>query len=487
MMARLFGTDGIRGTVGEWPLIPEFLLRLGQAAGRRLRKEDERAMVVIGRDTRQSGAMLQQALSAGFLASGIDVIDLGILPTPGVACLARILNATAGVVISASHNPMEQNGIKFFSPAGQKLPVDLEQRIEDLVGSTPEALQSRFSVHTAVGRYQDGSTFQELYLQDLIGEHPYLNLSSLRIVVDCANGAASSLAPELFGRLGAQVIAVHASPTGTNINVRAGSEHVRRQVSDIGALIRQSEADFGLAFDGDADRVVFVDEKGSLIDGDHMIGMLANYFHNQNRLLGGAVVTTVMRNSGLKNRLEQSGIEMFETPVGDKYVTEKLMALRAENGYSGMSVGVGGEQSGHIIILDNAHLTGDGLRTALYVMRVFLETGARSMADFAESIGKTPQIIASAFVGQGQRIDKEELKRVEAQFLSSQPGLVRLNLRYSGTEPLFRVMLESDGSLNEEELAQIAVALCRHAQECSGAIGGEIDILNSTHGGLIVL
>jgi phosphoglucosamine mutase len=156
-------------------------------------------------------------------------------------------------------------------------------------------------VQAAIGRYQDGSTFQELYLQDLIGEHPGLNLSSLRIVVDCANGAASYLAPELFGRLGAQVIAVHASPTGTNINFRAGSEHVRRQVSDIGALIRQSEADFGLAFDGDADRVVFVDEKGSLIDGDHMIGMLANYFHEQNRLLGGAVVTTVMRNSGLKN------------------------------------------------------------------------------------------------------------------------------------------------------------------------------------------
>ena len=480
-MGKYFGTDGVRGTVGEWPMVPEFVLRLGQSAGLVIRGARREATVVVGRDTRQSGAMLQQALTAGLMASGVHVIDLGVAPTPGVSWLVRHLNADAGVVISASHNPAGQNGIKFFAGDGRKLPEAQEEQIEKLLEPGQPAL---FPVQTHIGHAHNGEIYQEMYQRALMGEHPGLSLEGLRIVVDCANGAASAIAPEVFSRMGAEVVAIHASPDGLNINVQAGSELVRRSLDEMNLLIKHHGARFGLAFDGDADRVVFVDENGRLIDGDHMLGFLSRYFDQQGRLLGKAVVTTTMRNSGLKARLAQAGIQMHETPVGDKYVTDKIFELKAADP-DPKKVGVGGEQAGHILIVDEDHPTGDGIRTALYVIRALLESGATSLAEFAAGVGKTPQVIASAYVGSGPRLSKTELADMEAQTLSAQPGLVRINLRYSGTEPLLRAMLESDGRLNEALLARLAAALCRRAQQYAGAQGGEIDILNTTSGGTI--
>jgi phosphoglucosamine mutase len=320
----------------------------------------------------------------------------------------------------------------------------------------------------------------------LLAEHPGLSLDGVKVVMDCANGAASFIAPEVFSRLGAQVVAIHASPNGLNINVDAGSEHVRRSLEEMNLLIQHHQARFGLAFDGDADRVVFVDERGGLIDGDHMLGMLARYFDARGLLLGRSVVTTVMRNSGLKRRLEAAGICMHETPVGDKYVTDKIFELRASDAQKD-GVGVGGEQAGHVLIVDQDHPTGDGLRTALYILRALAESGAGSLAEFGAEVGKTPQIIASAYVGRGPRLERGVLEDMVAAALAQDPGILRLNLRYSGTEPSIRAMLESDGSLSEAALARVAVGICRKAQEFAGVGKAEIDILNTTQGGILLV
>jgi phosphoglucosamine mutase len=483
-MGKLFGTDGIRGTVGHWPLVPDFVLHLGQVAGNVIRGERREATVVIGRDTLQSGAMLQEALDAGLMSSGVHVIDLGVVPTPGVAWLVRHLDADAGVVISASHNPADQNGIKFFNRDGRKLPDELEAAIESSVPVTVDGPFQPVQVHARIGHVHNGEIYQEMYQRSLLAEHPGLNLDDMKIVIDCANGAASFIAPEVFSRLGAQVVAIHASPNGLNINVDAGSEHVRRSLEEMYLLIQHHQARFGLAFDGDADRVVFVDERGNLIDGDHMLGMLARYFDARGQLLGRSVVTTVMRNSGLKAHLESAGIHMYETPVGDKYVTDKIFELRAAHTRKDV-LGIGGEQAGHLLIVDNDHPTGDGLRTALYVIRALLESGAGSLAEFGAAVGKTPQIIASAYVGRGPRLDSGVLEQIVAAELASTPGILRFNLRYSGTEPQIRAMLESDGSLSEAALASIAVGVCRQAQEFAGVGMAEIDILNTTRGGVL--
>jgi phosphoglucosamine mutase len=485
-MGNLFGTDGIRGTVGQWPLLPDFALHLGQAAGCVIRGEQREATVVIGRDTRQSCAMLQEALDAGLMSSGVHVIDLGVVPTPGVSWLVRQLKADAGVVISASHNPADQNGIKFFNRDGRKLPEALENAIESQLPATPDEPYQPGVVQARIGHVHNGEIFQEMYQRSLLGEHPGLNLEGVKVVVDCANGAASFIAPEVLTRLGLQVVAIHASPNGLNINVDAGSEHVRRSLEEMNLLIQHHRARFGLAFDGDADRVVFVDERGGLIDGDHMLGMLARYFDARGQLLGRSVVTTVMRNSGLKTTLEAAGIQLHETPVGDKYVTDKIFELRAAHPQD-EAVGVGGEQAGHVLIVDNDHPTGDGLRTALYVMRALAESGTGSLAEFGAEVGKTPQIIASAYVGRGPRLEKAELEQMVARALEQAPGILRFNLRYSGTEPQIRAMLESDGSLDEAELARVAVGVCRGAQEYAGVGRAEIDILNTTRGGVLAV
>lgn len=476
----LFGTDGVRGIVGEYPLVPEFALQLGRAAGEVLASGAGRTTVVVGRDTRQSGPMLQNALTAGLLASGVDVLDAEVITTPGVSWLVRRLGAVAGAVISASHNPVEQNGIKFFGAGGQKLSEAVEVEIERLATTANPNWPAR-----RPGRVLSGQAMHELYLGALLSEHDGLKLDGLTIAVDCANGAASQFAPELFARLGARVVAVNASPTGMNINAEAGSEYVRQSPEKMARLIRDYQANFGVAFDGDADRAIFIDNEGAIVDGDHMLGMLAKYLGRHGRLLCNAVVTTVMRNAGLRQYVETSGMTLYETPVGDKYVVEKLLELQQSAGES-RHFGLGGEQSGHIVLLNGEHATGDGMRTALYVLRAFIESGQPTMAVFADGIGKTPQVIASADVGRGPRLDRAALDKMQNDTLAQTPGLTRINLRYSGTEPKFRAMLEAESNQTEESLAALALRICRHIQQVADVGYASVEIQNCTRGGLLL-
>jgi phosphoglucosamine mutase len=306
-------------------MMPEFVLRLGYGAGKVL-SGDSRShpTILIGRDTRKSGEMLQSALTAGLLASGSTVIDLGVITTPGVAFMVNKLNADAGVVISASHNPVDENGIKFFNRQGMKLNEEIELAIEELIDSdlSLEGMQA-----SDFGRSIDGTDMRELYVDDLVNEHQGLRLDGLTLILDCANGAASWYAPEVFSRLGAGIVAVNASPTGTNINHKAGSEHVRSHPHDLAALIKQYEANFGVIFDGDADRVIFVDEKGDLVDGDHMLAILADDLQHKGKLAGATVVSTEMANGALTGYCAAHGIQFKSTPVGDKYIMEELVKL----------------------------------------------------------------------------------------------------------------------------------------------------------------
>lgn len=478
-MSKLFGTDGIRGFVGHWPLTPEFFLRLGQVVGKILSTE-KNSTIIIGRDTRQSGVMLQSALSAGLLSSNINVIDMEIIPTAAISWLVPFVKAEAGIVISASHNPVQENGIKIFDRFGQKLAEKTEQEIEDLL--LDEKFQS--GLQQSSGRCVDGRSFQELYSQDILREHPSDFLIGLTIVIDCAHGAASRIAPNVFQRAGANIIAVNASPTGLNINFNSGSEYVRRSPEKFYETIKQYGANFGLAFDGDADRVVFVDEDGTLIDGDYMLGFLSRYLSQRELLLENSVVTTTMRNEGLRRFVENQGIDLFETPVGDKYVIEKLMQLRNQSAQNG-KIGLGGEQAGHIVLLDDEHITGDGLRTALFVLDAYVESSNHTLAEFTAGVGKVPQIIASAQVGNGNRYSQPELQFMEKEVFSTYPGLLRVNLRYSGTEPLFRIMLESENTYSEKDLAKVAVEISRKVQNHSEKPNGSIDILNCTRGGVV--
>lgn len=481
-MGRYFGTDGIRGVVGEWPLVPEFFLKLGLAFAAVMQEKGNSFTVVIGRDTRRSGQLLQSALEAGLLAGGVNVIDIGVIPTSGIAWLLKRQGYEAGAVISASHNPVEQNGVKFIDANGLKLAENLENEIEQLLFK--DNFDSRVGHSIKFGTLTDGESLHEYYIHGLLREHEPNFLQGLTLLMDCSNGAASHFAPEVFSRAGVQVIAIHSSPNGENINAQCGSEFARRNPAELGKLIQHFQADFGLAFDGDADRVVFVDEQGNLIDGDHILGFLAHYFEQKGQLLARSVVTTQMRNTGLKDYLERAGMKVFETPVGDKYVVEKLFELRKQTIEQGI-FGLGGEQAGHIDIVNDEFTTGDGMRTALYVMRAYLESGASSMASFAAGVGKTPQIIASAFVGASSHYDRQALADMEKRLHVSYPGLGRVNLRYSGTEPLFRVMLESGDQHTVLDLARIAWNICRDAQQHAMIDDGMIDILNCTNGGVI--
>ena len=480
---KYFGTDGMRGHVGQHPLTSDFVTRLGYAAGMVLSRRASHPTFVIGRDTRQSGEMLQSALTTGLLASGATVVDLGVITTPGVAFMVKKMNAEAGIVISASHNPIGENGIKFFDADALKLSREIELEIEKLLDSSIDlggAKEAQF------GRRVDGRDMRELYADNLVDEHPVGLLEGLKLVLDCANGAASWYAPEVFSRLGADVVVIHASPTGNNINERAGSEHVRRQPEDLSALIKKYEANFGIVFDGDADRVVFVDENGNLVDGDHMLAILADYLMKQEQLLGRAVVSTTMRNGALVNYFEERELQFLETPVGDKYIMAALRKMMHAD-HKENQIGLGGEQSGHIILMDESHATGDGIRSAIYLIQAYLASGRERLSDLAESINKYPQVIASAAVA--EKIDLDGLARVQAiqkEIEQTLPGLTRLNLRYSGTEPKVRLMLEADTRHSEEELAEKAFALCEAVQVETGTPPGSfLEVLNVTRGGLV--
>jgi len=480
-MDKLFGTDGIRAKSGTWPLTPSFVLRLGQIAGTAMSNGGV-STFVIGRDTRASSIVIQSAIVTGLIDAGAHVVDLGIMPTPAISWAVRQLKADAGIVISASHNPADENGIKFFGRGGQKFPEKMESKIETLLLDS-SYIPSSFSVP---GRLFDGNSLHELYVRDLVNEHESFKSKNIKLVIDCANGAASYLAADIFTRCGVDVIVINSTPNGLNINKNAGSEFVRRNVEGFSNLIKDFGANFGIAFDGDADRAILVDEKGRLVDGDHILGILAAYLDDAGSLLKKSVVTTVMRNNGLKEYLTKKNIEVYETPVGDKYITEQLSFLMKDAPDGGRFIGLGGEQSGHVVLLDTNHMTGDGIRTALYVLDAYCKSDANCLAELSENIGKTPQVVASAYVGNGAKLTSEQIEVLSGELKVKYPDIQRSNLRYSGTEPLFRVMLEGAHSLDIQSLASVAHELCKHAQKVAQCYGA-IDILNSTYGGVIRL
>jgi phosphoglucosamine mutase len=483
---KYFGTDGIRGAYGAHPMTEEFMTRLGFAVGTVLGHDadaiSEQPIVMIGRDTRESGPALQEALSRGLTATGAIVWDLGILPTPGVAFLTQAHQASAGAVISASHNPAKQNGIKFFSSEGTKLSLEQELEIEAIL----EATQLEDIAPMDESKVFDRMDLQADYLRGLLASQRGLKLNGKRVLVDCSNGAAYRLAPRVLDILGAEVLPINTMSEGNMINVNAGSERARSNPAELAAIMKEKGAELAVAFDGDADRVIFLDELGRLIDGDHILAILADYLHAKDLLLGDTLVTTVMANGALKKYAQRQGFKLKTTPVGDKYVTEALQEIQDETDDI-KKIGLGGEQSGHIILLDQTHQTGDGLRTMVFVLAVVMHSDEKSLAILADRIQKYPQLVASCDVA--TKIPLNEIKALNARFETlgeDLPGLVEMNSRYSGTENKYRLMLEADTRHTAHDLAKIAWEICDLVQAETGSpAGSKIEVLNVADGGLI--
>jgi phosphoglucosamine mutase len=447
MGRRLFGTDGIRGTANQPPMTAETALRLGMAAGRHFTRGDHRHRVVIGKDTRLSGYMLEPALTAGFIAMGMDVTLLGPLPTPGVAMLTRSLRADLGVMISASHNPYQDNGIKLFGPDGYKLSDEIELMIEDgMLGpgdqglASPDRLGRAVRLEGARGRYMEA----------LKASLPRgMSLDGLKIVIDCANGAAYGVAPKVLWELGAEVIELGSNPNGFNINSECGSTVPETMC----AAVLEHGADLGIALDGDADRIVLADERGELIDGDQMLALLAQSWRQRDLLSGDGVVATTMSNLGLERYLESQGLRLHRTRVGDRYVVEQMR----RTGHN-----LGGEQSGHIIMTDFA-TTGDGLLAGLQVLAVLCAQD-RPLSAFGRMFTPLPQRLRNCRLNGGEPLTEPSVQRcIEAAQLRL-AGRGRLLVRASGTEPLVRVMVEADDEvLLEEILSEVGGAIDRYA------------------------
>ncbi|OVE78245.1 phosphoglucosamine mutase [bacterium F11] len=425
-MKRLFGTDGIRGLSGQYPLTPKEVYRIGLSAGMVLRDhyKDGPIRVLLVRDTRESGSSLGRMLTDGLRDTGVDVFDVGVLCTPSVAYLVQAHQFQSGVVISASHNPPEFNGIKFFTRQGRKWPDVWEEAIESHLTKTlkkPKGVEK--------GRLIPSPQLVEDYESFLIKTLPHkLDLSKLRIGLDCSNGANYSVAPQILRFLGASVFVMGDKPTGKNINVRCGSQQTDR----LGQLVRKKRCHVGVAFDGDGDRVIFTDEKGQVIDGDFIIGLLAKHLKSEKRLKNNKVVITVMSNLGLRMALVRLGVRIVETPVGDRYVSEAMRKNRAV---------LGGEQSGHIIL--GSYLpSGDGLLTALHVLAIV----ARARTPFSHIVGwmrKFPQTLVNVLVKERKPIP--EMNGVQSKIDDIRNSLGqkgRILVRYSGTEPLLRIMIE---------------------------------------------
>lgn len=420
----LFGTDGVRGIANK-ELTPEIALKLGRAGADVLGKKQGKKCLLVGRDTRVSGSMLEEVLAAGICSAGVNVLKVGVMTTPGIAYLARELEVDGGVVISASHNPVQDNGIKFFGPGGYKLSDQVESEIEEktLAKNDPAGVP----VGAEVGEIEILEDADDRYVQFLKGAVS-LYLNNLKIVLDCANGAAYKLAPRVFKELGAEVVPIFNSPDGININENCGS--TRPQVLQDAVLEHGAHA--GLAFDGDADRVIAVDEKGQLVDGDRIMVICAKYLQAAGMLAQNKIVVTVMSNMGLHLALQESGIEISETKVGDRYVMEELQRTGAR---------FGGEQSGHIIFLDHG-ATGDGLLTALYLLKVVQESGT-PLSSLAARMEKLPQILENVKVKDKEYVmNSAALSRAVKAVEESLQGRGRVLVRPSGTESLVRVMAE---------------------------------------------
>lgn len=451
-MRELFGTDGVRGIANQ-DLTVHLALRVARAAATVLRRHgDQRPQVVMGRDTRLSGDMIEAAMLAGFCSAGADVISLGVMPTAGIAYLARVLDVDMGAMISASHNPFEFNGLKFFSHEGFKLPDSVEAEIEERVTSS-ESLDHPCGKE--LGRRIAEGDAAEQYLRYLHTLAP-ADLSGLRLVIDCANGAVSSIAPSLFRALGAEVILLHGDPDGININTGCGATHPEV----VAEAVRASGADLGLSFDGDADRLLLADETGQVIDGDHVLAIAATFLHAQGRLPGNLLVGTVMSNLGLERSMAQQGIQLLRTSVGDRYVLEEMQQRGAV---------LGGEQSGHVIFLNHA-TTGDGMVTALMVLRILRATG-EPLSKLARIMEVYPQKLINVTVPNIHGWNEHAAIRLAIDSAERDLGEDgRVLVRASGTEPKIRVMVEAANAEQVERWAtHIAGVIAAHCSE--GAAG----------------
>jgi len=444
-----FGTDGIRGLANRHPMTSEVALKVGMAAGKIFQKGPHRHRVVIGKDTRLSGYMLEAALMSGFTAVGMEVFLLGPMPAPAVAMLTTSLRADLGVMISASHNPYGDNGIKLFDPNGYKLSDDSERRIEELVDRDSTELLAGAD---AIGRATRVESAQERYIEFAKRTLPKkLRLDGLRIVIDCANGAGYKVAPQALWELGAEVIKIGVEPNGRNINDKCGSTAPDALIEKV----HEVRADIGIALDGDADRVVIINERGEIVDGDQLMAVIAETWHQRGKLAAGGVVATVMSNLGLERYLKGLGLTLTRTPVGDRYVVEHMR----KHGYN-----VGGEQSGHIVLSDFV-TTGDGLVTALQILAVVVSTG-NSVSEVTNRFEPLPQILQNVRYANGKPLEDARVVRAIDSGRAKLGDAGRLVIRPSGTEPVIRVMAEGD----DEGLVSVVVGDIVEAVRVAAAV-----------------
>ncbi|MBF0250711.1 MAG: phosphoglucosamine mutase [Alphaproteobacteria bacterium] len=448
MTRKLFGTDGIRGTANTHPMTAMTALMVGQAAALHFRRGDHRHRVVIGKDTRLSGYMLETALTSGFVSCGMDVILAGPVPTPAVAMLTRSLRADFGVMISASHNPYQDNGIKFFGPDGFKLSDDVEREIEERMATD---MSGDLAPADKIGRARR--------LDDVVGRYTEFvkqtfpkgtTLDGLKVVLDCANGAAYKVAPEVLWELGAEVVKIGVEPNGFNINAGCGSTATETMQT---AVVTHG-ADIGIALDGDADRVLISDETGRLVDGDQLMGLVATHLHRTGNLRGGSVVATVMSNMGLEKYLKGHGLGLLRTPVGDRYVVEEMRRTGCN---------LGGEQSGHIVLGDHA-TTGDGLVAALQVLAVLVSNG-KPASEICDLFDPFPQVLKNVRFQGASPLEREDIRSAILDAENRLAGTGRVLIRKSGTEPLIRVMAEGEDEALVNTVVNDLVGLIAGAAE----------------------
>lgn len=430
-MRKFFGTDGIRGRTNQGAMTPEIAMKVGQAAGAHFLRGDHKHRVVIGKDTRLSGYMVENALVAGFTSVGMDVVQFGPIPTPAVSLLTRSMRADLGVMISASHNPYEDNGIKLFGPDGFKLSdadeIAIEALLEEppILANAPDIGRAR-RVEDARGRYIHAVKMS-------VPEH--IRFDGLHVVLDCAHGAAYQVAPAAIWELGAKVTAIGVSPNGKNINDKIGSTHI----GTLQETVVSAGADIGIALDGDADRLIVVDEKGQMVDGDQIMALMGTAMNRSGLLTGGAIVATVMSNLGLERYLAHHGLDLVRSKVGDRYVLEEMRAR---------GINVGGEQSGHMILLDHA-TTGDGTLTALQVIAQLVESG-KPASELLHLFDPVPQLLKNVRFSGGRPLENDSVTAVIAEAEKELEGKGRLVIRPSGTEPVIRVMAEGDDAAQVE-------------------------------------
>jgi phosphoglucosamine mutase len=450
MTRRYFGTDGIRGQSNKFPMTPDLAMRVGIAAGTIFRRGGHRHRVVIGKDTRLSGYMLENALVAGFTAAGVDAFVLGPIPTPAVAMLTRSLRCDIGVMVSASHNPYQDNGIKLFGPDGYKLSDEIEAQIEALLDKD---IIPQLAAADAIGRAKRVDGVHDRYIEFAKRTLPRdVTLKGLRVAIDCANGAAYKVAPAVLWELGAEVVTIGNEPNGVNINDQCGSTHPDALIKKV----HEVRADIGIALDGDADRVIIVDEKGTIVDGDQLMALIGETWANDGLLRGKGIVATIMSNLGLERFMQQRGLQLARTKVGDRYVVEHMR----QNDFN-----VGGEQSGHIVLSDFG-TTGDGLVAALQVLAAVRRQG-KTVSEVCRRFEPAPQLLKNVRYEGGKPLEDPIVQEAIADAEHELAGRGRLVIRPSGTEPLIRVMAEGDDESQLERIVDGLIDLIGRAKNAA--------------------